>query len=116
MNKILLGGIIAVITAVTLILSMEFGRSLLQIIAGFILFIIPFTFISSFKSTVMSFLLIFFCIIMGYIIYRFHLYDICIGIFLAFVIGGSVYYYRVKDVRTFSVSDYKEKAASIKEE
>jgi len=116
MKKILLGGIIAVITAVTLILSLEFGRSLLQIIAGFALFIVPFTFISSFKSTVMSFLLIFFCIIMGYIIYRFYLYDICIGIFLAFVIGGSVYYYRIKNVQTFSVSDYKEKAANIKEE
>ena len=116
MKQILLGGIVAVITAITLILSMEFGRSLLQIIAGFLLFIIPFTFISSFKSTVMSFLLIFFCIFMGYLIYRYHLYDICIGIFLALIIGSSVFYYRIKNVQTFSVLEYKKNATNSGEE
>jgi predicted membrane protein len=112
MEKNLLGGILAVITAMTLILSMEFGRSLLLVIAGFVLFIIPFTFISSFKTIVMSFLLVFFCIFLAYVIYRFNLYDMIIGIFLAFVIGSSVYYYRIKDVKTFSVSEYKKMATN----
>ena len=112
MKKISLGGIIAVITGITLILSMEFGRSPLLIIAGFLLLVIPFMFISSFKVTVMSFLFVFFCIFLAYAIYRFNLYDMIIGIFLAFIIGTSVYYYRIKDVQTFSVSDYKKIATS----
>lgn len=110
MEKNLLGGIIAAITAITLILSIEFGRSLLLVIAGFLLLIIPFIFISSFKATAMSFLLVFFCIFLAYAIYRFNLYDMIIGVFLAFIIGISVYYYRIKDIRTFSVSEHKKNA------
>jgi len=114
MNSWVAGGFIAIVTALTIILSLEFGRSLLLIAAGFILFIIPFMFISSLKSTVKGALFIFFCIIIAYMVYRFAWYDIIFGIFLAFITGITIYHYRIKDVQTFSAADYKKMASDTR--
>jgi len=85
----------------------ESGRSLIQFVIGFLLFILPITFISSFKSTAMSFILVLFGILVIYVIYKFSYFDAIFGIFLACLIGGSVFYFRVNQVQIFSVKDYK---------
>lgn len=115
-NDILIGGVIAVISAALIIFIIETERSLLQFAIGFLLFIFPATFISSFRSTVMTALLVFFTILVFYVIFRLEYWDAIFGILLAALIGGSIYYYRVSRVSSFHPDDYKRVAASAKEE
>jgi len=114
MKNILIGGVIAIITAALIILIIESGRSLLQFTIGFLLFIIPITFISSFKSTVMSFILVVFSIFMFYIIFRFGYFDAIWGILLAVLIGGSIFYFKINRVQPFLSDDYKNAAMNEK--
>ena len=104
-------GIIAAIVVMGLVLyTIEDDRSILQMIVGFVLFIIPFTFISSFTSKIMSFILASFTILFGYIVYKLGYHDVWIGIVQAMLIGGAIYYYRIRTTKTFSATDYKEEA------
>lgn len=104
-------GIVAAIIAVGLIIyAIEDQRSILQIIIGFGLFIFPFSFISSFTSKILSFLFAAFVIIFCYVCYKLEYYDFWIGIVEAGLIGGSIYFYRIRKTETFSTKDYIEKA------
>jgi len=116
MRNILIGSVIAITTAALIIFMIESGRSLLQFAIGFLLFIIPITFISSFKSTVMSFILVAFSIFVLYIIFRFSYMDAILGILLAILIGGSIFYFKVNRVLPFLSNDYKNAAINTKEE
>ncbi len=116
MKNILIGSVIAIITAALIIFMIETGRSLIQFTIGFLLFIIPITFISSFRSTVMSFILVAFSIFVFYIIFRFSYLDSIFGILLAILIGGSIFYFRVNRVLPFLTNDYKNTAMNTKEE
>jgi hypothetical protein len=113
MNKTkdtIIGLIAAIIVVGVLIFAIEDDRSILQLIVGFIFFIIPFIFISSFTSKIMSFLLASFTILFGYIGHKMGYEDLWIGIIQAFVIGGAIYYYRIRTTKNFSPTDYKEQA------
>ena len=104
-------GIIAAIIVMGLIIyTIEDERSILQMIVGFVLFILPFTFLSSFASKIMSFILASFTILFGYIVYKVGYHDVWIGIVQAMLIGGAIYYYRIRTTKTFSATDYKEEA------
>ena len=104
-------GIIAAIIVMGLIIyTIEDERSILQMIVGFVLFILPFTFLSSFASKIMSFILASFTILFGYIVYKVGYHDVWIGIVQAMLIGGAIYYYRIRTTKTFSANDYKEEA------
>ena len=116
MRNILIGSVIAIIAAALIIFIIESGRSFLQFSIGFLLFIIPITFISSFKSTVMSFILVAFSIFVFYIIFRFSYLDAIFGILLAILIGGTIFYYKVNRVLPFLTNDYKNAAMNTKEE
>ena len=118
MDKIknLFVGILAACVVVGLfIFTIETDRSLLQMVTGFILFIFPFMFISSFTSKIMSFILASFIIIFGYVAYKIGFHDIWIGIVQAFVIGGATYYYRIRTTKNFSPNNYKEQAKKQRE-
>lgn len=115
-NDILIGGVLAIISAALIIYLIETERSLIQFAIGFLLFIFPATFISSFRSTVMTALLVIFAIFVFYVIYRFEYWDAVFGILLAALIGGSIYYYRVSRVSPFHLDDYTRAAASSQEE
>lgn len=115
-NDIFIGGVIAIISAALIIYLIETERSLLQFAIGFLLFIFPATFISSFRSTVMGAFLVLFTILVFYVIYRFEYWDAVFGILLAALIGGSIYYFRVSRVSVFRPDDYRRVAASAKEE
>lgn len=115
MKKVIIGGIIAILTAAIIIFLIESGRSLLQFIIGFLLFIIPVTFISSFKSTFMTFLFVIFSIMVFYVIYRFNFIDAIFGIILAIIVGGYIFYTRVNKYLPFSATAYKNAAIAEKE-
>lgn len=104
-------GIVAAIIFMGLIIySIEDDRSILQMIIGFIVFIFPFTFFSSFASKTMSFILVSVTILFGYIVYKLGYHDVWIGIVQAMLIGGAIYYYRIRTTKIFSATDYKEEA------
>jgi len=116
MRNLLIGSVLAIITVALTIFILETGRSFLQFAIGFLLFIIPITFISSFKSTVMSFILVAFSIFVLYIIYRYGYHDAIFGIILACIIGGSIFYFRVNRIQPFSATDYKNTAMNKRDE
>jgi len=102
-------GIVAAIIVMGLIIySIEDERSILQMIVGFIIFIFPFSFFSSFASKIMSFILASTTILFGYIVYKLGYHDVWIGIVQAMLIGGAIYYYRIRKTKIISVTDYKE--------
>jgi|TARA_B110000483_G_C18186400_1_gene539103 hypothetical protein len=108
LNNTFIGIIAATIVMGLVIYTIEDERSILQMIVGAMFFIIPFTFISSFTSKIMSFLLMSFTILCGYIGYKMGYEDLWIGIIQSLVIGGATYFYRITKTTTFSASDYKE--------
>ena len=110
LSSIIIGVLASVIVMGLVIFSIEDERSLLQILSGFIFFIIPFAFISSFTSKIMSFVLTCFTILFGYIVYKLGYHDVWIGIVQAMLIGGAIYYFRIRTTKTFSATDYKEEA------
>ena len=115
MKKILLGSITALISFVIILYVIEYDRSTLQVVIGFLLFIFPFTFISLFKSTTSIFILVFFTAVTIYIIFKYSYYDIFIGVLLALVIGGSIFYFRIHKFEVFSQSNYKELSKNLKD-
>ena len=109
-NNTLIGIIAAIIFMGLIIYAIEEKKSALQIISGFTLFILPFIFLSSFSSKIMSFILTSATILFGYIVYKMGYHDVWIGMLQALVIGGAIYFYKVRKTNTFSASDYKEEA------
>lgn len=105
--NIIIGILSSVIVIGLLIFVIEKDKSLFQMILGFIFFIIPFSFISSFSSKIMSFILASATILCGYISYKLGYHDVWVGIVQAFVIGGAIYYFRIRKTSVFSVTDYK---------
>ena len=110
MKKILLGSFIAIFSFVIFYYAIEYDRSILQIIIGFVLFIIPFSFLPLFKSTAFSSILVFFILVTSYIIFKKSYYDTLLGILLAAAIGGYIFYFKVRSYKLFSPSDYKNNA------
>ena len=116
-KKILSGSIAAILCAGILIYAIESHRSLYQIFVGFILFVLPFSILSSFFSKIGSFIFIFISIMIGYIVAKFSYNDFWLGIALADIIGGAIYFYITipaiktgNEYKPFSPNDYKEKA------
>ncbi len=111
MKKDLQGTFIGIVTSIIviglIIYSIEDDKSILQMIVGFIVFILPFTFFSSFASKIMSFILASVTILFGYIVYKLGYYDVWMGIVQAMLIGGSIYYFRIRTTKVFSATDYK---------
>jgi hypothetical protein len=110
LNSTFIGIVTAIIFMGLIIYSIEDDRSIFQMIFGFTVFILPFTFFSSFDSKIMSFILASVTILFGYIVYKFGYHDVWIGIVQAMLIGGAIYYYRIRTTKNFSATDYKQEA------
>jgi len=115
MNKIILGSVVALVTFATIVYAIETNKSIIHLIIGFTLFILPIIFITSFNSTGTVFLLVLFTSFIGYGIYKYEYYDILYGLFLAIVNGGAVSYFRVEQYENFSPSDYKKETKKSKD-
>jgi|TARA_B110000211_G_C13983179_1_gene510414 hypothetical protein len=100
-NNIITGIIFAITIGGIIILSIEYDKSFTQVLAGYILFIFPAIFISSFNSKILSFALALITLFIAYFLYSFKYYDTTIGIILAIISGGGLYYYRVSKAKVF---------------
>lgn len=111
-KDVLIGSIAALLCAGIIIFSIEYQKSLLQLLVGFLLFIFPFTFLSLFKTKVGSFILVFITTLITYIVSKYMFHDFWLGVVLAAIIGGAAFYFRVGKAKPFSPSEYKNKAKS----
>ena len=116
-KSILIGSLAAVLCSCILIYSIESNRSLYQIGFGFLLFVLPFSFFSTFFSKIGSFIFVFSTIMIGFIVSKFYFNDFWIGVLLAAIIGGAIYYYltipsvkKMNEYKPFNASDYKQNA------
>jgi L-lactate permease len=117
MKKILIGSIAAILCASILIYAIESHRSLYQIFLGFILFIFPFSILSSFSSKIGSFIFIFISVMIGFVVTKYSYNSFWLGIVLAAIVGGAIYLNftipaikTMSDYKPFSANDYKENA------
>ena len=108
-KNILIGRSAAVTCAAIIIFSIEENKSFLQILSGFAIFVLPFTFLSSFGSKIGSFIFMFSTLITVYLVTKFMYEDFWLGVVLAAIIGASIFYFRVYKYNPFSPSDYKER-------
>jgi hypothetical protein len=112
-NNTLTGIFAAILIGGLIIYSIEDDRSFLQILTGFAICIVPFTFLSSFFSKVASFILVLSFILLGYLTFKMEYYDVWIGIVMAAIIGGATFYFRINQYKPFSAKDYKKEAEEI---
>lgn len=113
-RNIIIGSIVAIITAGIIIFAIETDSSFLQILGGFIVFILPFTFLSSFKSKTGSFIFVFAVILITYLVSKYMLLDFWLGVAEAAVIGGAAFYYMVNRYKPFNQITYKNRFYSEK--
>lgn len=99
MIKTITGIIIGVLFSGLLIYSINEGYSLMQVFVGFILFIIPATFLSSFKSRKASFVLTFVAILFIYVCYKYNYTNTWSGVAMALTLGLPLYYLKVRNTR-----------------
>ena len=99
MNRVLSGVLLAFAFSALIILSIEKQYSFYQISFGFLVYIIPAIFISSFKSRGLAFIITVVSILFAYCSYRFEWYATWVGFLMAFVIGLPIYYYRISKAK-----------------
>jgi len=115
-NKIILGSAVGFLTFAIVVYMIETDRSLFQLFIGFLIFIIPVTFISSFQSTTPVFLLVLFTSFFVYFgIYKYEYFDTLFGLLLAVIIGGAIAYFRIDKYKLFSPSEYEKNAVESKD-
>ena len=97
----IIGIVASLLVSAIIIYSIENNHSFVQIFLGFISFIFPAIFITSFKSKVSVFLLSTTVIMVAYVIYKFSFLDFIIGVVLSIISGGAISYYRVSKAKVF---------------
>ena len=107
MKKVLLGIIVALAAFAILYYVIENKKSGAQVAIGFLLFIFPFMFLSSFKSAVPAFILAFLALGTIYVCNKYQYFDLFWGVMLAFVIGFPIFCFRVMPYKIFSPTKYK---------
>ncbi len=105
-KKIILGILVGLSVFGIIVYSVNTDKSLIQLFIGFILFIFPIMFISSFGSTFAAFTLTIYVAVIGYIIYIYKFYDTLIGLLLAIIIGGAIAFFRIGKYEIFSSKEY----------
>jgi cell division protein FtsW (lipid II flippase) len=109
-KDVLIGSIAALLCAGIIIFTIEYQKSFLQLLVGFVLFIFPFTFLPLYKNKVGSFILVFTTTLITYIVSKYMYHDFWLGVILAAIIGGAAFYFRVGKAKPFSPIEYKNKA------
>ena len=108
MNKYLIGALVAILSFGILFYVIENDKSMTEVVIGFILFILPTIFISSFKSNEAAFILVLSLCFYFYLgIYKGEYYDTLYGLALALVIGVPISSLRVEKYELFDQKEYK---------
>lgn len=112
-KKIILGSILALSLLLTIVVSIEYQRSILQIFIGFVLFLAPIIFLDFYKSFIGSFIFVFLSGMIIYFAYKFGFTDLYIGLILSILIGGSIniffIYPKIRNTQTFDTGKYLNK-------
>jgi hypothetical protein len=98
MNKILISVLITSIFSILIIISIESQFSFYQILIGFLIYILPATFISSFRSAGRASILTLVSILFTYSSFHFQLLEMWIGVLMALLLGLPIFYYRIRKV------------------
>jgi len=107
--KIISGGLLAVIAAGIIIYSIENSKSFLQIICGNTLLNFHFVFVSKFFSRTGTFIFVFTSIMITYLVTKYYFSDFWIGVLLAFILGISIFIFKVNAYEIFSPTKYRDK-------
>lgn len=99
MKRILTGVLLASVFSTLFIFSIEKQYSFYQISFGFLVYLMPAMFISSFKSRGLAFIITVVSILFAYSSCRFEWYATWVGVLMAFVIGIPIYYYRIQKAK-----------------
>jgi hypothetical protein len=113
-EKPVLGIGLAIATCVVVIVALEFNHSILDLAFGFIIFILPLTFFSSFKSNLLVYFLTIFSLIVIYFSYSMGHQGVIYGLILAALIGLTISNTRIKNYKLFSVSDYEKEVEDMR--
>jgi hypothetical protein len=99
MNKknLTIGVLLSIVICGTIIFSIEKNYSFLQIIIGFLVYILPSIFTNSLQSKLTIFLLSSTTIMLGFFSYKYKFYDVWLGVFLALLIGRTINFYKIKN-------------------
>ena len=98
MNKTFTGVLIGIAFTSVLILAINENYSAIQIIIGFLLFIFPCIFLSSFKSRTLAMVLTVISMLFAYISYKFNYTDTWAGVLMALIIGIPIYVIKVRKI------------------
>ena len=115
-KQIFLGLFVALSVISIIVYISSTNGSFLQLFMGFMLFIFPIMFISSFGSTFAVFILTIYIATIGYFINEYEFYDTFMGVLLALVIGGSIAYFRIDKYEIFSSNEYIKDSTKKKED
>jgi hypothetical protein len=96
-NNPLIGLLISVITCGILIFSFEKEFSFLQILLGFVVYILPSIFVTSFQSKLTVFIISTTTILLGYFSFKNQFYEIWVGVILALLIGRTINFYSIRN-------------------
>lgn len=96
--KLIIGIITAILFSCLLIWSIEHKYSILQLIVGFLAFILPVIFFSAIRGNSTAFLLLTYTILFLYLSYKWEYYNVYLGIIMAIIVGFPIHYFKVRKV------------------
>jgi len=99
MYKVSTSILVAAVFSALIIMSIEKQYSFYQVSFGFLVYIIPAMFISSFKSRGLAFIITVVSILFAYSSYHFEWHATWVGVLMAFAIGIPIYYYRIRKAK-----------------
>jgi hypothetical protein len=99
MNKILLGSIIGLVVSGLIIYSIDNRYNFIQVLIGFLVFIFPSIFLSSFKSRTASVFLTIVVTSFIYISFKFNYFNTWPGVLIALSIGLPLYFIKISKIK-----------------
>lgn len=96
MKNTLSGITIGLLFSGLLIFSISEGYNMIQVFIGFILFIFPSIFISSFKSRTASFILTLFATLFIYLCFKYNYTNTWTGVAMALILGLSLFFLKIR--------------------
>jgi len=94
-NNLLIGVVLSVTVCGLIIFSIEKNYSFIQIMIGFLIYILPSIFITSLQSKLTVFLLSSTTIMLGFISYKYQFYEVWVGVLEAIIIGRAINFYKI---------------------
>ncbi len=105
-----IGFLLSAISCGIIIFIIEAQKSIIQVFLAFIILFPLISFFSAIRGKIAVYIVFSILIMVGYVCYKYELYDTIYGFILAILLGGAVSFFRVSKAKNFSPSQYKFKA------